>query len=130
MVNLSSLLTAMVALSVATERVTEFVKNLPGFGSWFSEPKIGKANADKDKKWKERLRVISVHLLAFVAAVALCKLFPQAIQSLLGSNSGNPSWRDCALYGLLASGGSGFWNSALDTFRNVKKTLGKTASSS
>jgi len=28
------------------------------------------------------------------------------------------------LFGLLASGGSGFWNSALDTFRGVKAKMG------
>jgi hypothetical protein len=116
MLSLSNLLTAMVALSVATERVTEFTKNLPGFGGLLSRPR-------DQGTWQERLRVISVHALAFVVATLLCNAFPQVMQGMLGSGSGHLGWSDCALYGLLASGGSGFWNSALDTFRNVKKSL-------
>ena len=31
----------------------------------------------------------------------------------------------CFLFGILASGGSSLWNSALDTLRNVKTTMAK-----
>lgn len=113
--NLSSFLTYIAALSMATERVTEFLKRIPWLSSLLSTPKQGTS---------EDLRVIAVNLLAALVGTVLCHAFPAALQSAGTGDGKEPSWFLCFGLGLLASGGSGFWNSALDTLRGVKQKLG------
>ena len=115
--DLSSNMTFIAGLSVATERVTEFIKRIPGLSGILSD--------NKNDKNKENLRVIAVHLLAVGLATGLCGAFKSLVPSL-GEKPGAPvGWTLYFIYGVLASGGSSFWNSALDTFRGVKKNLGQ-----
>jgi len=111
----ASLLSYVAALSVATERVTELIKRIPWISSALSTRREGKL---------EDLRVMGVQLLAIVVGAVICHYFPATLLQSSSSAGGDPGWALCLGYGLLASGGSGFWNSALDTFRAVKKNMG------
>ncbi len=112
--DLSGSLTYVGALSVATERVTEFLKRIPGVSTVLSTKRTGAT---------EDVRVMCVHVLAVVVAMVLCYSLPGLAPKGDGMPS-TPTFGWCFLFGLLASGGSGFWNSALDTFRGVKQKMG------
>ena len=113
--NISSFLTYIAALSVATERVTEFTKRIPWISNLLSARRQGSA---------EDVRVIAVNLLAVVVGMVLCHSFPGGLQSAGLGDGKDASWLLCFGCGLLASGGSSFWNSALDTLRGVKQKVG------
>lgn len=114
--DLNSMVTYVAALSVSTERVTEFVKRVPVFSSFLSAEKTGT---------QEDVRIICVHVLAIIIGGVICGIFPE---TLVPSGIALPTefWDKaayCFLFGILASGGSAFWNSALDTLRNVKTSM-------
>jgi hypothetical protein len=117
--DVSGALTYVATLSVATERVTEFIKRIPGVSNFLSP-------ATKTPGTMEDIRVMSVHVLAVVIGMVLCHYFPQLAPSGLPTegSDGRLGLGVCFLFGLLASGGSSFWNSALDTFRGVKQKMG------
>ena len=115
--DLNSMVTYVAALSVSTERMTEFVKRVPVFSSFLSAEKTGT---------QEDVRIICVHVLAIIIGGVICGIFPK---TLVPSVITLPTefWDKaayCFLFGILASGGSAFWNSALDTLRNVKTKMG------
>jgi hypothetical protein len=112
----ASLLSYVAALSVATERVTELFKRIPLISSALSTPRKGEM---------EDLRVIAVHLVAIIVGMVICHSFPGFLPKVDQNAGSDPSLGLCLGYGLLASGGSSFWNSALDTFRGVKKSMGE-----
>ena len=112
--DVSGALSYVAALSVATERVTEFIKRVPFISSFLSAKTTGA---------KEDIRVICVHALAVAIAMVLCFYFPELAPKMDGAQA-TPTFGLCFIYGLLASGGSSFWNSALDTFRGVKTKMG------
>jgi hypothetical protein len=105
--NLTALVTAIIALSVAAERVVEIIK---GIVVWLDKEK-------PDPKEEARRRA-SLQALAAVAGVAVSLLAWPVTQSLLPAGS-NRTLTILAL-GLLASGGSGFWNSILGYVMSVK----------
>ena len=116
--SLSTAMTFLAALSVATERVTEFLKRIPFVSTVLSTKTTG---------IKEDIRVICVHALAVIIGMVLCHYFPELAPGNIPAAAGAPasvSLGNCFFYGLLASGGSSFWNSALDTFRGVKTKMG------
>lgn len=110
--DISAGLTYVAALSVATERVTEFFKRVPGVSTYLSTKTTG---------IKEDIRVMCVHILSLLVGMVLCHYFPQLAPKEIGAT---PTLGWCFLFGLLASGGSSFWNSALDTFYGAKKKMG------
>jgi len=115
--DLNSMTTYVAALSVSTERVTEFIKRLPVFSNFLSVQKTGTP---------EDVRILCVHLLAIVVGGVICSLFPKTLVPA-GITLPTEFWDKaayCFLFGILASGGSSFWNSALDTLRNVKTKMG------
>lgn len=115
--DLNSMTTYVAALSVSTERVTEFVKRLPAFSGFLSTQKTGTA---------EDVRIICVHLLAVAIGGVICGIFPKTLVPT-GIVLPTEFWNKagyCFIFGILASGGSSFWNSALDTLRNVKTKMG------
>lgn len=112
----ASLLSYIAALSVATERITEFFKRIPFISGALSTP--------KEKGAKEDLRVIAVHLVAIIVGMILCHSFPDFLPKVDEKAPKDLTWGLCFGYGLLASGGSSFWNGALDTLRSAKKTMG------
>ncbi len=116
--DLNGMTTYVAALSVSTERVTEFIKRLPVFSSFLSAQKTGS---------QEDVRILCVHLLAVAIGAVICGFFPKTLVPI-GITFPTEFWDKaayCLLFGILASGGSSFWNSALDTLRNVKTTMGK-----
>jgi len=115
-VDLNSMMTYVAALSMATERVTEFIKRVPAFSSFLSAEKTGT---------QEDVRVICVHVLAIIIGGIICGFFPKTLVPA-GITLPTELWDKaayCFLFGILASGGSAFWNSALDTLRNVKTNM-------
>jgi hypothetical protein len=97
----------LVALSVASERLVEIVKGLV-------PPLSGKSTT----QWKENVRRTANQLLAVGAGIATAYLALPAIpQDVLPIT--NDLTTTIAL-GLLASGGSGFWNAILTYVLQVK----------
>ena len=116
--DLNGMVTYVAALSVSTERVTEFIKRVPVFSNFLSTEKTGE---------QEDVRVLCVHVLAVVVGGVICGFFPKTLVPA-GITFPAEFWDKaayCFLFGILASGGSSFWNSTLDTLRNVKTTMGK-----
>jgi hypothetical protein len=72
-------------------------------------------------KWED-FRVILVHTLAIVIGALLCTRVPEVIRGLrhLQTDASISCWTYLGL-GVLASGGSGFWNNAVDALREIKK---------
>jgi hypothetical protein len=105
--HLSVFLVAMVALSVSVERVVELIK---GLVPWLeSSP--------------SRTRPIALQLLATVVGWGTAMgLGPQHVLWFLGENpDARTRTAAAALLGLLANGGSAFWNHLLDIVSAIKK---------
>ena len=99
-------------LSVATERVTEILKGYLG--------KLAFERED-DPKAEER-RKARIQILAIVVGAVLSFVTYQQIQPALKLPA--DAWSRvaiCIVFGAMASGGSGLWNSALDIVREVNK---------
>ena len=94
------------ALSVASERLVEIIKGL-----------MPSLDEKKDKPAAEARRRAALHILAAIAGCITAGLAYQAgvVPEAVSQNG----WSVVAL-GLLASGGSGFWNSILDYVNGVK----------
>jgi drug/metabolite transporter (DMT)-like permease len=105
----------LVALSVASERLVEIIKGLiPGLNQENSDPK------------KEGRRKAALQVLAVLSGIVTALLAGPAIRGILSE-----SW--CTLsgliaLGLLASGGSGFWNAILTYVKLVKDIKEKSLS--
>ena len=104
---LTNYVTLLVALSVSTERLVAIVKNI-----------IPWLNTKKEDAKQEGLRRAVLHVLAFIGGIATALLAKPAVSAVL-TDSLNNIWGYIAL-GLLASGGSGFWNSVLTYILEVK----------
>ncbi len=107
--DVTNVVTYVAGLSVATERITETITRVP----WFS-PKLSDL---KETKQGENWRVIGTFALAAVVGGILCwqtptDLLPEGLHGGIGL---------CVFFGVLASGGSGFWNNAVDSLREIKK---------
>jgi len=111
---LSSFLTIMVALSMATERVTEAIKGFPLLSLFLAQ--------EQKVAWQEEARKAAIHIIAIGVGTAFAYTIQEPIASLL--NLGGPlthPWGLWLLLGGLASGGSGIWNSTLDLVRAIKQ---------
>jgi hypothetical protein len=103
---LAAVVSLLVALSVAAERLVEIVK---GMIPWLNLEQV-------DQKWEARRRCV-LQLLAVLAGMVTVFLSRGAIPTgLLNLND----WSGIVALGLLASGGSGFWNSVLTYVAKVK----------
>ncbi len=108
---LTTLLSFLAALSFATERITEMVKGLPILSAWFAvERKPGP---------EEEFRKASVQGLALLAGTLVAYLVRDPLAKQFGVTDLSPYtyW----VFGAMASGGSGIWNSALDIVREVNR---------
>jgi ammonia channel protein AmtB len=121
MVDLSSFLSVIAAVSVAVERIVEILKgSLPNF--WlFKQPMKNPA--------QEPLRCALLHVLAgicgtFVAAMSRIDIWQTLGQSHLLGGTTDPYywWSSFGFTGLLSSGGSAIWNHALDILKAAKVT--------
>ncbi len=105
---LSTIVALLVALSVAAERLVEIIKNPISF----------LREEHKDDPRKEGFRKVALHLLAVVAGIVTALLARPAVEGVVpGVLSSLPG---LIALGLLASGGSGFWNSVATYVLNVK----------
>ncbi len=105
----TTFLTQMIALSVATERVTETVKQ------WISATPETVQQASK--------RSGLVQLVAIgggVLVVGLSGLNPIGIPGFIPYSFSKESWMCWLVTGLLVSGGSAFWNHLLDILKATK----------
>jgi hypothetical protein len=103
---LSSIVGLLAALSVASERLVEIVKGLvPALNQQSPNPKI------------EGWRRAALHILAALAGIVTAFVAGQAFPDTIHVPSGILGK---IILGLLASGGSGFWNSILDYVNNAK----------
>lgn len=110
---LYSLVSLILALSIASERLVEIVKNL-----------ITPLNRKYDDPRKEGYRQAAVQLLAVASGLFTTYLAQKALPSQIAGLT--DSTRIVAL-GLLASGGSSFWNSILTYLVSVKNIQGAKA---
>ena len=94
---LAALVSLMIALSVATERLVEIVKGFSGF--------LAK---EQTHERSERLRKAALQILAVAAGIFTAWSASTYIPTEVAKPT--ESWHIVGL-GLLASGGSGFWNS-------------------
>ena len=97
----------LIALSIASERLVEIIKNL-----------IPPLNTAQDDPTKEGLRRAALQIMAVGAGVFTAWLAQPAMQGVLPQAYTSPA--GLLAIGLLASGGSGLWNSILAYLLNVK----------
>jgi drug/metabolite transporter (DMT)-like permease len=108
---LSAIIAILVALSVASERLVEIVKNL-----------IPWLNQQLDDPMREGWRRAALQILAVGAGIVTALLARPAMEGV--APEGWTEWPGVLALGLLASGGSGFWNS-VQTYVSKAKDLKK-----
>ena len=112
---LAAIVGLLIALSVASERLVEIVKG--------AIPPLNRENKDTRKEgWRRAV----LQALAVVAGIVTAFLARPAIPAGVLPAEATGDWPIIAL-GLLASGGSGFWNSVLGYVGNVKDIKKLTA---
>ena len=105
--NLSTIVSLLVALSVASERLVEIIKGLVPF--------LNKENVDPKK---EGWRRAALQFLAVLAGISSALLAHPGIKCIAPGTWSE--WPGILALGFLASGGSGFWNSVLSYIANIK----------
>jgi hypothetical protein len=113
-VKLTELASVVLALSIASERLVEIVKGLI--------PWLNKSSSDEDAEGR---RCSVLQLLAVVSGVVTALLAKDCLPVDLIPQSAN-FWSILGL-GLLASGGSGFWNTIVTYFAKIKDIKGAEA---
>ena len=108
---LTMVLTFLAVLSMATERITEAIKGLPLLSTWLA--------VEKTDAHKEEFRKAAIHIIAIAVGAALAYLSRDQLAAVIGIKFSG-FWASL-VYGAMASGGSGFWNSALDIAREFNK---------
>ena len=112
--DIASIIALLGAMSLSVERVVEIIKSMVPF----------LAEEHKDKI-KERYRRTSLHLLAALVGTAIAIVAQEQIQPLLATifkSAGTLGITGCIIIGLLASGGSGFWNQSMGIVEEIKKS--------
>jgi len=114
---LTAFLGFMLALSLATERITETIKGLPLVTKWLA--------TEQPDPHREEVRKAAIHIVAIVTGTILAYLSHDQFVTALGfSASASAIPGGYGLYlvlGAMASGGSGLWNSALDIVRGINQ---------
>lgn len=108
---LTALLTLLTTLSLATERITEAIKGFPGLSLWLA--------TERPPGALEEARKASIHIIAMAAGTILTAMTRTQLESVLGWSL--TGFWPCFLFGAMASGGSGLWNSALDIAREFNR---------
>ncbi|HVZ17997.1 MAG TPA: hypothetical protein VG897_12815 [Terriglobales bacterium] len=109
MANISSLLTVLVALSMASERVIELLKKILPAG-WLAN----------DWKIHEQLRQALLQILAGVIGGLTAWASHAQIAAMIPTMAQFLHWPAYVLLGAMSSAGSGFWNHILDAVRAIK----------
>jgi len=108
-----SIIALLGAMSLSVERVVEIIKSMIPF----------LAAQQTDIK-KERWRRTILHFLAAIVGAVIALVAQEQIQPLLSNiftKTGEIGVPGCIILGLLASGGSGFWNQSLGIVEEIKK---------
>jgi hypothetical protein len=108
---LTAVLASLAVLSLATERITEAIKGLPFLNKLLA--------TEQQEKSKEEIRKAAIHILAIAVGTTLAYMTRDQLSTALGIKF--DSFLICLVYGAMASGGSGFWNSVLDVARQFNK---------
>lgn len=107
MESLTNFVTLLIALSIASERLVEIIKN--------AIPWLNNKNTDAKKEgWRKSL----LQTLAVIAGIVTAYLAAPFLGDLVSS-----AWKSkpgLLALGLLISGGSGMWNTVLSYLLNVK----------
>lgn len=112
--SMTTLLTLLLTLSLATERVTETIKGIPVVSGFLARKDL--------KGWEDELRKALIHIIAIATGTYFASQLSGQIAHLLSPTKDIPlSWPIWLLFGALASGGSGIWNTALDLAREFSK---------
>ena len=109
---ITTVLAFLTTLSLATERITETVKGLPLLSRWLAVEKAAGST-------EEELRKASIHILAIGIGTWLACMVEDQISTVMGIHQVG-FWL-CLLFGAMASGGSGLWNSVLDIVRETNR---------
>jgi hypothetical protein len=96
---LTTIISLLIALSIASERLVDIIK---GLVPWL--------NQQRRKPAEEGWRKATLQVLAVIAGIITASLASAAIPKGVGIPD---DWTGTLALGLLASGGSGFWNSIL-----------------
>jgi hypothetical protein len=113
---LPSIITLLIALSVATERVVEIIK---GFWPY--------ANQTKTDPNQEAKRQAVVQALAVGGGILVALLSWPIVRQVLPQDGTISKGSAVLALGFLASGGSGFWNSILGYVLRMKDLQSATA---
>jgi hypothetical protein len=108
---LTTLVSFLAALSVATERITEIIKGLPLLSKWLA--------IERKDQVAEELRKVSVQFIAVLAGTLVTYLARDQLTQQFGTTELH--WYAYWVFGAMASGGSGVWNSLLDIIREVNR---------
>jgi len=103
---LTTVISLIVALSIASERLVDIIK---GLVPWL--------NQQRRRPAEEGWRKAALQILAVVAGITTAWLASAAIPKGVGIPD---DWTGTLALGLLASGGSGFWNSILTYVTKAK----------
>lgn len=102
-------LTMLIALSVATERAVEIIKSL--------SPWLNTAHPDaKTEGWRRA----ALQVMAVISGIAIAAFTWPVIAEVLERPAGDIDPLTVGAVGLLASGGSGFWNTILTYVLKIK----------
>lgn len=104
---LAAIVGLLISLSVASERLVEIIKGLIPF--------LRDENSDS---YREGVRRSMLQLLAVAAGIATALLAQPVILQVVELPGSSLLW--ILALGLLASGGSGFWNSVLTYVLKIK----------
>lgn len=112
--DITNIIALLGAMSLSVERVVEIIKNMiPFLAEEQSDPK------------KKNYRIAALHFIAAIVGTVIAFVAQEQIQPLLSNifkTPGNVGISGCIIIGLLASGGSGFWNQCLSILGEVQKT--------
>ncbi len=103
---LTTVISLLVALSIASERLVDIIK---GLVPWLNQPRLRPV----DEGWRKA----TLQVLAVLAGITTAWLSSAAIPKGVGIPD---DWTGTFALGLLASGGSGFWNSILTYVTKAK----------
>lgn len=110
MEKLTVIISLILALSIASERLVEIVK---GWVPYFSSQSENSRSENQRKSWLQALGVASGIITTFLAA-------PAMPDDILPSLDEGTDFFSLLALGLLASGGSGLWNSVMTYLLKLK----------
>lgn len=120
METITTFITALVALSLAVERVIEVLK---GYWPWLREDVASVGGGSRAERRECRRRATLQILSTATGALFAAATGPEHFMPFFPTTgwSSPERWLESLLLGLIASGGSGLWNHLLDIVESTKK---------